>query len=247
MANENIRLKAYEAIKMVRKVSFADRLLSLVAVLVVGGLFFTLPQSAPALSLEEVVASAQKAYEKTDDLKANFLQEATIKSLRKTNREEGIFYFKKPRQMVWDYTLPKAKKMVINAQTAWLYIPADSVVYVQNAQELIKTKAIVRFLSGWGKLTEDFNITFARPDARPNDADKDGDFLLKLVPHERDFGIGEFFMTLDKQFHVSRINFTDSYGNATRLVFRDIKINNNLPEKFFSFIPPAGTEVYRNR
>lgn len=222
---------------------FADRLLPLVSVLVVGVLFFTLPQSGIALSLDEVVANTQNVYEKTADLKANFLQEVTIKSLHKTNREEGIFYFKKPRQMVWDYTIPKAKKMVINAQTVWLYIPADSVVYVQNAEEVFKTQAIVRFLSGWGKLKDDFNITFARPDV----SDKDGDFLLKLVPHERDFGIGELFLTLDKQFYISQVNFTDSYGNATRLIFRSIKINNNLPEKFFSFIPPAGTEVYRNR
>ncbi len=224
-------------------VFFADRLLPLVSVLVVGVLFFTLPQSGIALSLDEVVANTQNVYEKTADLKANFLQEVTIKSLHKTNREEGIFYFKKPRQMVWDYTIPKAKKMVINAQTVWLYIPADSVVYVQNAEEVFKTQAIVRFLSGWGKLKDDFNITFARPDV----SDKDGDFLLKLVPHERDFGIGELFLTLDKQFYISQVNFTDSYGNATRLIFRSIKINNNLPEKFFSFIPPAGTEVYRNR
>lgn len=221
----------------------ADRLLPLVVALVAGVLLLLLPQSGIALSLDEVVANAQNVYENTSDLKANFLQEVTMKSLRKTNREEGIFYFKKPRQMVWDYTLPKAKKMVVNAKTVWLYIPADGVVYVQNAAEVFKTQAIVRFLSGWGKLADDFHITFARID----DADMDGNYQLKLVPHERDFGVAELFLTLDKQFYISRVNFTDSYGNATRLVFRGIKVNNNLPEKFFTFIPPTGTEVYRNR
>ena len=221
----------------------AERLLSLLSMLALGVLLLALPQSGIALSLDEVVANAQNVYEKTDDLKANFIQEVSVKSLHKTNREEGIFYFKKPRQMVWDYTLPKAKKMVINAKTVWLYIPADSVVYVQNAEEVFKTQVIVRFLSGWGKLTDDFHITFARPEA----TDKDGNILLKLVPRERDFGIGELFLTLDKQFRIYQVNFTDTYGNATRLVFRGIRINNNLPEKFFSFTPPAGTEVYRNR
>jgi outer membrane lipoprotein carrier protein len=237
MADENIR------ITMENPVVSTDRFLPIFAFL--GGvvLLLSLAPSAIALSLEEVIANAQQVYEKTDDFKANFLQEVTMKSLRKTNREEGIFYFKKPRQMVWDYTLPKAKKMVINAKTVWLYIPADGVVYVQDAAEVFKTKAIVRFLSGWGKLAEDFTITFARPEV----ADKDGDFLLKLVPQVRDFGIQELFLTLDRQFHISQVSFTDSYGNATRLLLRNIKINNNLPEKFFSFVPPAGTEVYRNR
>ena len=221
----------------------AERLLPLKAVLV-GVIFsFLLPQTGIALSLDEVVANAQNVYETTDDLKANFLQEVSIKSLRKTNREEGTFYFKKPRQMVWDYTLPKAKKMVISAKTVWLYIPADNVVYVQNAEEVFKTQVVVRFLSGLGKLADDFNITFTRS----ADADKDGDFLLKLVPQSRDFGIKELFLTLNKQFHISQVNFTDSYGNATRLIFRNIKVNNSLPEKFFNFIPPPGTEIYRNR
>ena len=220
-----------------------DRLLPFLAVLVVGALCFALPPMALALSLDEVVANAQQVYEKTDDLKANFLQEVTLKSLRKTNREEGIFYFKKPRQMVWDYTVPKAKKMVINAKTVWLYIPADSVVYIQEAAEVFKTQAIVRFLSGWGKLADDFTITAVGN----NVADKDGNFLLKLVPQVSDFGMGELFLTLNKQFQIYQVHFTDSYGNATRLMFRSIGINNNLPEKFFSFIPPAGTEVYRNR
>ena len=73
------------------------------------------------------------------------------------------------------------------------------------------------------------------------------EYLLKLVPQGGDFGVGELFLSLDKQFHISQVSFTDSYGNATRLIFRNIKVNNSLPEKFFSFIPPAGTEVYRNR
>lgn len=228
---------------MVNPVFSTDRLLPFLAALALGILCFSLPAFSLALTLDEVVANAQDVYEKTADLKANFLQEVTLKSLRKTNREEGIFYFKKPRQMVWDYTVPKAKKMVINAKTVWLYIPADGVVYVQDAAEVFKTQAIVRFLSGWGKLADDFTITFVGSDA----ANKDGDFLLKLVPRERDFGIGELFLTLNKQFQISQVNFTDSYGNATRLIFRSIRINNNLPEKFFNFIPPAGTEVYRNR
>ena len=218
-------------------------LLTLLSILAAGVFFLILPQSGWALPLDEVVANAQNIYEKTADLKANFIQEVNLKSLHKTTREEGIFYFKKPRQMVWDYTLPKAKKMVINAKTVWLYVPADSVVYVQNAEEVFKTQVIVRFLSGWGKLADDFQISFARSE----EADKDGNVLLKLVPRERDFGIGELFLTLDKQFRISQVSFTDGYGNATRLVFRGIQINNNLPDKFFSFTPPAGTEVLRNR
>jgi len=207
-------------------------------------LFFVLPNKIMAMPLNELIAQAQDRYEKTGDVKADFIQEATIKSMNKTEREEGVFYFKNPRRMVWDYTKPKKKKLVINPQTAWLYIPEDSIVYVQDAESILKSKVSIRFLAGLGKLKNDFHIAFAGPDH----VDREGNFLLKLVPKERDFGMEELFLALDKEkLQITRLSFTDGYGNTTRLFFRNINVNNNLPEKFFTFIPPAGVEVYHNR
>lgn len=220
----------------------ANRFVILMALLVMGITSLILPPPGMSLTLGEVIAAAQGVYDKTDDLKADFLQEAVIKSVNKTDREEGVFYYKKPRRMVWSYTQPKNKKLVINPQTAWLYIPADNIVYMQNAAEVFKGKAIIRFLSGWGKLTEDFTITFASSEGM----DKEGNFFLQLTPKERDFGIDVFFLALNKEtFQISRLSFTDSYGNETRLSFRNIKANNHLAEKFFTFIPPAGVEIQK--
>jgi outer membrane lipoprotein carrier protein len=227
-----------------RKLFVCRRFLLFLTAVSTGVLFFFLPREAPALSIGEVIAKAQEQYEKTRDIKADFLQEASIKSMNKTDREEGVFYFKNPRRMVWDYLKPKPKKLIINPQTAWLYIPEDRIVYVQDAESIFKSEAGIRFLSGLGKLNKDFHITFSSPDAM----DREGNFLVKLVPKERGFGIEEFFLTLDKeQFLVTRLSFTDGFGNTTRLLFRNIRINNNLAEKLFSFSPPAGVEVYKTR
>lgn len=196
-----------------------------------------------AASLEEIVGKVQERYEKLTDIKADFLQEATIKSMNKTDREEGVFYFKNPRRMVWDYMKPKTKKLVVNPQTAWLYVPEDGVVYVQKTGSFFKSKASMRFLSGMGNIGEDFRVSFAEPDK----VDKGGNYLLKLVPRERDLGIEEFFVTIDKdQFFIIQLSFADSFGNKTRLQFRNIKSNNGLAEKLFTFSPPAGVEIYNN-
>ncbi len=216
---------------------------SLPLFLLLAGLCLFLTGAAGAVTVEEIIARAQEQYEKTSDIKADFIQEATIKSINKTDREEGVFYFKNPRRMVWDYLKPRAKKLVINPQTAWLYVPEDRMVYVYDGASFFRSRASIRFLSGLGKLKEDFQISLAGPAAQ----DKEGNFLLKLVPKERDFGVGEFFLTLDKeQFHITRLSFTDTFGNATRLFFRNIKINNRLPEKMFTFNPPPGVEVFKN-
>lgn len=213
----------------------------LLAVLVAG--FLAVPAMGHALSLTGVIAEAQKVYEKTEDLQADFIQETTVKSINRTDREEGVFYFRKPRRTVWAYVKPKDKRLVINPQKAWLYIPEDKAVYVQDAVEIFKTKAIIRFLSGWGKLTEDFDITFTTPGG----LDKGGNFLLHLVPKEKGFGVEAFSLTLSKTtFQIIGMQFTDSYGNETRLTFRNIKINNHLSDSFFNFVPPEGVEVYNN-
>ncbi|MCG6534919.1 MAG: outer membrane lipoprotein carrier protein LolA [Syntrophales bacterium LBB04] len=196
------------------------------------------------MSIEEIIAKAQEQYEKTIDIKADFVQEVSIKSMNKTDREAGIFYFKNPRRMIWDYLKPKPKKLIINTQTAWFYIPEDRIVYVQDAESIFKNKAGIRFLSGLGNLNKDFHITFSGPE----NIDKEGNLLLKLVPKESGFGIEEFFLTLDKdQFYVTRLSFTDGFGNTTRLLFRNIKLNNNFADKLFSFSPPPGVEVYKAR
>lgn len=229
----------------------ADRLVVFMAVMVLGIALFLPSPPAIALTLTEIAAATQEVYNKTDDIKADFLQEIVVKSAnRLAVREEGIFYYKKPRRMVWDYTVAKdkkklpqtVKKMVINPQTVWLYLPADNIVYIQDAAKVVKGEAIIRLLSGWGKMTEDFTITFASPEG----TDKEGNFLLRLTPKERDFGIDMFFLTLSKDtFHISRLSFTDSFGNETRLSFRNIKTNNHLADTFFTFIPPAGVEIQK--
>ena len=210
--------------------------------LLAGMLFFLRAKEAGAMSLDEIIARTQRTYEKTTGLKADFTQETTIKSMSRTEREEGVFYFKNPRRMVWDYTKPKTKKLVINPQTAWFYIPEDSVVYIQDAEGVFKSRIGIRFLSGLGNLQEDFRCAFAAPEH----VDQEGNYLFKLAPREPDWGIGELFIAIDKEtFHINRLSFADTYGNTTQLYFRNIKINNKLPDKMFSFSPPAGVDVYK--
>ncbi|MGZ3597718.1 MAG: outer membrane lipoprotein chaperone LolA [Syntrophales bacterium] len=205
-------------------------------------LFFTSGASfADTLPLDELIAKAQGRYEKTQDLKAQFIQEVTIKSVNKTEREEGVVYVKNPRRMLWVYSKPKAKKLIINPKKAWLYIPEDHAAYVQDTENIYKSKLAVKFLSGIGKLSEDFDVGFSKPD----NVDKNGNYLLTLVPKVSDTGVDKLHITVDKEnFQIIQCSFTDLYGNNTRIRLSDIRINNNLDDKLFNFKPPSGVEVF---
>ncbi len=195
---------------------------------------------AQALSLEQLTAKTQEIYEKTTDLKASFMQEVTIKSMKKTEREEGRVYFKNPRMMLWDYAKPKSKKLVINAQKAWLYVPEDRMVYVQNAEDVYRSRMAVKFLSGIGKLSEDFQIRFSK-DAP---LDGEGNYHLVLTAKEPGSGVDRLYITIDgKIFQILQCRFNDSFGNTTRLRFSDFSLNTGIPDKFFTFKAPEGVEV----
>jgi outer membrane lipoprotein carrier protein len=192
-------------------------------------------------TLEKLTVRMQETYDKTQDLTAKFVQELTIQSIKKTEREEGTVYIKNPKRMYWEYTRPKSKKLVVNPQKAWLYVPEDHVVYVQNADAMYKSTLIIRFMSGIGRLQEDFQIEYAAPEA----TDKEGHYLLVLTPKKADLGIDRLHLTVDRNsFQIVQCRFSDAYGNLTRIRFQNIRTNNSLPESLFHFKPPQGVEIF---
>lgn len=191
--------------------------------------------------IEEVIFQLQQTYEKTQDFKASFIQESTLKSIKKTEVESGLVYFKNPKNMLWDYTQPKAKKMVINPQRVWLYIPAEKTAYTQTADYIFKSKVLIKFLSGLGKLKDDFVIEYSGSGG----LDKDGNYLLSLAPREKNSFLNPFSITVDKNsFLIVRISFEDALGNSTVLKFSNISVNTGLSEKLFQFQPPVGVDIF---
>lgn len=202
--------------------------------------FFVCP-AEEITSIDGVIEKLQSTYEKTNDFRANFIQEITIKSIKKTEIEEGIVFFKNPRNMLWNYTRPNAKKMVINHQKAWLYLPQEKAAYVQKADNAFQSKVLIKFLSGLGKLKDDFAISYAQPNA----LDKNGNYLLRLTPLDKSTALNPFQITVDKStFHILQISFDDILGNSTVLKFSQISINNGISDKLFQFQPPAGVSVF---
>ena len=189
----------------------------------------------------EVVTQLQQKYEKTRDFKAGFVQQTTIISIKKTDVEEGTVFFKSPRNMLWNYSRPKAKKLVINSRKAWLYLPQEKVAYVQEADYIFKSRTLIKFLSGLGKLKDDFTVQYAKP----RDLDKQGNYLLLLIPRETTPALQPFHVTVDKNtFLILQISFADAMGNATLLKFSNISTNVGLNEKMFQFQPPKGVSIF---
>jgi len=205
--------------------------------------YFACPCYAAELPpIDGVVSHLQQTYEQTIDFKADFIQETTIKSIKKTDVEEGVVFFKNPKNMLWNYTKPKAKKMVINSKKVWLYLPQEKVAYTQDAGYIFQSKVLIKFLTGLGKLKDDFTIEYAKSGA----LDKNENYRLVLTPLEKSTAYNTLQITIDKNiFYILQVNFDDTFGNSTTLRFSNISINTGLDSNIFQFKPPAGVSIFK--
>jgi outer membrane lipoprotein carrier protein len=220
----------------------AAKFIAVLAAILLGGVLPRISCAAEPPPIDDTVNRLQQIYEKTQDFQANFIQETTVKSIRKTDVEEGIVYFRNPKQMLWDYKKPKTKKLIINSKKAWLYLPQDKAVYVQESDKIFKSEALIKFLSGLGKLSDDFTIQYATPHAM----DKGGNYLLQLYPREKGASYQYLQMTIEKNgFHILQVSFDDVMGNSTLLKFSGIKMNVGLSSKLFQFQQPPGVSIFK--
>jgi len=195
-----------------------------------------------AQDLETIINNIQRQYETTDDIRATFRQISLIKSANQTKESQGLVYFKKPGKMRWDYTKPEQQLLVSDGKTVWFYVAEDQQVIVQNAEEAYGSKTPITFLSGMGKLQNDFYIKLLPM------SNKAPEYKLELLPKQPQPDLAKLILTVDPA--TSRIVHTavyDPYGNITDVYLQDIQTNTAPAEELFHFKIPEGVEVIQQK
>jgi outer membrane lipoprotein carrier protein len=209
----------------------------LLALLVAG--LWPAPGRGQTLSLEQVVAKVQEQYEIHSDFKAQFVQEALIKSLGKKQQAEGMVYFKKPGKMHWIYRKPTKQEIVSNGETLWTYRPEEKQVVVARMTQAFQSKAPSTFLAGIGNLKKDFQARFVK------EPSPGADYSLELTPLESQGSLEKLYLLVDrKNFYILQARIQDAMGNVTQISFSKIQFDNNLSDSLFTFTPPKGVEIF---
>jgi outer membrane lipoprotein carrier protein len=197
-----------------------------------------------AVTPEEVVKQVQKQYDTTGVFKTRFRQEAKLKSQALGDTAEGVLYFKKPSQMRWDYQTPAAqrKEVIADGREVFIYLPQDKTVMVYPMQQVMRSDLVMRFFSGIGQLQRDFTVTWHIPYQGSGPMR----ILLKPVKAQPDFK--DLVLTIDPQTHlVQALEFSNAYGDLTRMSFTGTQLNVSLDPGLFRFTPPPGVQVVREK
>ncbi len=199
--------------------------------------FFTTSVQAE-LTLEAVVEQIQQKYNATDTLEVNFTQTAYNKALNQTQSAQGMLYIKKPGMMRWDYITPEEQSFIINDKTFWWYTPQNRQVVKKESQSAFDSNLPLAFISGIGRLSQDFNIKFA---AEQYQQDM---YVLDMLPKKPQVNINRMLFKVDKkQFDIQEVIMYDFYENVTTIKFAKHSINKPIDTERFHFEVPPGVRI----
>ena len=216
----------------------------------------TVPTAAPAKSSAKTAPAppkddanvwagkVQKAYESVKDFSARFEQDVTLKGSVAGAASTGTIAVQKPGKMRWEFETPEKKSFVSDGKTMWMYEASENQVIINENMAATTSVTALNFLEGFGKLLEEFAVSLATP--RPNVADPSAAFLSLRPKAEGDVQFSEIVLGIDRKTSLAaEVWLVDALGNETHLVFKDRKVNPNLPSKTFTFEIPKGAEVIR--
>lgn len=190
-------------------------------------------------ALAATVDKVQARYDGARDFSAGFEQALTNAVTKRATKSEGKVFFKKVGKMRWDYTTPEPRMVLADGTQLWLWEPEDKQAFRQGLASS-QLPAALAFLTGHGKLIDEFSIGEAKPGAYG----KPGETVLELAPRQPSAQVQRvFFVVEPATSYVRETVVVDAQGNTNHLAFRDIKVNTGLPDALFAWTPPAGTRV----
>jgi outer membrane lipoprotein carrier protein len=194
---------------------------------------------APALSVDKITARMQERYDSVLDYRARFTQKYTYAATGRERTSTGEIFVKKPGRMRWNYQTPEPSLWLANNATMWMYEPEAKQAFKQDLKTS-QLPAAVAFLTGKGKLTDEFEVTIAKelPYGTPDD------FRLSLKPKKAQSAYRSIYFVVDsKSFLVRQSVLINAQGDINAITFSDVALNTKLGDDLFRWSPPAGTRV----
>ncbi len=192
-------------------------------------------------SLDSTILNIQQSYDAIRDFNAHFVQESSVKSWNaaQVQKAQGVVYFKKEGKMYWDYQKPISQQIISDGKKLWFYEPEDRQVTISKVGAGLQSQISADLLNGKANLKKDFLVKLITSE----EEDK-GRLLLELTPRATQSNLDRVVLKVDsKTFQIYQTEVYDLFDNLTRITFSQMKINTNLSDSLFVFVPAPGVEI----
>lgn len=198
------------------------------------------PAPAAVLTADEVVTKLQKFYDDTTDFQASFKQVYTYKAYGRTQKSQGQVFFKKSGKMRWNYSKPTAKRFITDGAKFWVYEPEEKQAFESTLEES-QVPVVLTFLSGKGKLSDEFTAKIVTGDKRSPSA---SDYAVELTPKKATTDYKSVFMVVSgTDFSLKEVFVYDAVDNENRLTFSKMAVNKGIDDTQFTFVPPSDVKI----
>lgn len=187
----------------------------------------------PASVYADGLADLQRFYSEIKSYSASFEQVVVDENLKLLEASSGEFSIERPGKFRWHYTSPSEQLIIGDGTQVWIYdVELEQITHRQSEAAVSQTPAML--LSGKGNLDDSFILEDA--------GQQDGLDWVRMLPKSKDSGFTDVrigFLSGKLQL----LEMQDSFGQTTRMNFKSIKENIDIPEEIFIFIPPPGVDV----
>ncbi len=181
-------------------------------------------------------------------LKATFRQSVRMEGSDVVQTVEGDVVFKKPDLLRLTHRIPEPQTVVSDGTWLWVYRNSTNQVIQSRLEAWRKSEPLAQGLLDFGKSADmltryDTTITtVSAPGAdghrtftltlKPKTAGKDSEFILTLKADTK------YFFPGDATLSVGRVTI--------RSLFEAVRLNPEIPEAAFKFIPPADADLFKS-
>ena len=162
---------------------------------------------------------------------------------------EGTLFYKIPNLLRIDFSNPEEQVLVTDGRKLTLYIPQYRVVMSQTLKRR-SSAAIASMASRQGLLLlkRNYSIAYLNTPAPVPLEEKSKEMVtkLKLSWKSSDEGFRELILSVNSEGLIRRIEgITVGYQRIV-FDFKNIRVNQNIPESRFRYDPPASANVIEN-
>lgn len=171
------------------------------------------------------LSKIETAYKNIDDASGNFIQISYIKELGKTQKFNGKFFIKGDK-IRWQYFGKFSQVVYLNRKMLTVYDKTNKQAIQSSFTEDKYGQLPIALLSRMADIKKDFDVA------------ENKENTLILVPKTKMGNIKRIELVINEnEFPIKSLKITDTMANIITIEFNNVKINTNLRDSLFNFIP----------
>lgn len=171
-----------------------------------------------------VIKNIQDKFDSINDLSAQIVQSVNDK----VNLKGKVFY-KKGNHLRFEFD---SMLIVSDGETSWNYNKKQNKVIITDYEnEGSKILSIRHIIYDYPKECE------------LSTYESEGKKVLELVPRTDTFGFNSIKLTLDSDYLITKVLVDDPATGIIQVDLSNYQLNKNLPDSYFLFSPPEGSQV----